>query len=350
MPLYAMGVDGAAGIANSVGLLTKHLQTRGHDVDVYTVGASRLPFGNKVEVFERGVFEHASTPAEGWVWDAAGMLKVGKMIAAKSYDIIHNNGCSYTGFLEIAPRKNCLTTIRISAGWNGFPSAGIAFAIDPSIKTAKYVAVSDNQRATYPGVNFLATVHNGIELDAFRKGDGAGGYIAWLGRLDAYKGLDHAGEACKRAGAKLHFAGSKRDPAVLELALSLAKQPGNEFVGYADPARRNDLLGNARAVLAPSLWDEPFGYVNVEAMACGTPVIAYSRGANSEVVEHGVTGFLVPPDDQDALADAVRAMLAMPDARYQEMRRAARDRVARLFTIARVVDDYERLYRQVLAG
>jgi len=135
---------------------------------------------------------------------------------------------------------------------------------------------------------------------------------------------------------------------VYELAVELAKKKDVEFLGYANPEARDALLGRARALLTPSRWEEPFGYVNIESMACGTPVIAYDLGANREVIEHGVTGFLVPPGDQDGFAAALQNVMSMPAAEYRAMRRACRERVEKLFTVDRVVDDYERLYAQVL--
>ena len=201
------------------------------------------------------------------------------------------------------------------------------------------VSISDAQRAPLPWVNWRATVHHGLPRDLYTFDPDGGDYLVFVGRISPEKRVDRAIEIARRAGMRLVIA-AKIDRADREYAKNLEHlfaESHVEFVGEVGDVDKGRLIGGARALVFPIDWPEPFGLVMIEAMACGTPVIAFPGGSVREVIDSGVTGFIV--DDIDA---AVRAV-----ARARELsRRRIRDVFERRFTSARMADDYIAIYDQ----
>ena len=202
------------------------------------------------------------------------------------------------------------------------------------------VSVSNAQRAPVPFANWVGTVHHGLarEVCPFNPAP-RGGYFAFLGRVSPEKGLERAIEIARRAGARLRIA-AKVDPADEEYFRSeimpLVATPGVEFVGELTEAQKPAFLGNATALIFPIDWPEPFGLAMIEAMSCGTPVIAWPQGAVPEVVEHGRTGFVV---------DSIDAALAALERAPRLDRLAVRSRFEERFSAARMAQDYLSVYR-----
>jgi glycosyltransferase involved in cell wall biosynthesis len=201
-------------------------------------------------------------------------------------------------------------------------------------------SISDAQRAPLPWLNWQATVHHGLPADLHRGIEEPEAYLAFLGRVSPEKGLDRAIEIARRAGLSLRVA-AKVDRADLayyeETIKPLLDQPHVDFVGEIGEAEKQRFLGNARAVLFPIDWPEPFGLVMIEAMACGTPVIAFRRGSVPEVLDEGESGFVV-----STIEEAVAAV----DRLDEISRRGCRATFERRFTAPRMARDYVRIYRQ----
>ena len=158
------------------------------------------------------------------------------------------------------------------------------------------ISISDSQRKPLPDANWQGTVHHGLPRQALSLGSGSGGYLAFLGRTSPEKGLDDAIEIAKRAGVPLKIAAKidRADREYFEAVIKpLLDHPLIEFIGEIGYAEKNEFLGNAAGLLFPINWQEPFGLVMIEAMACGTPVIAYPRGSVPEVIKENVTGLMV---------------------------------------------------------
>lgn len=205
------------------------------------------------------------------------------------------------------------------------------------------VAISHSQRASAPAVPFRAVVHHGVEAERFAVGAGDGGYALFLGRLAPEKGAGEAIEIARRAGVPLRIAAKVREQAErdhLEEVVEPHLGDGVEFLGEVGPQERARQLGGAVALLDPMTWEEPFGLVMVEAMACGTPVIAYPNGAAPEIVLDGVTGRLC--DDVEA---AARALTTAGDLD----RAACRRRVEESFSASRMVSEYVEVYADAVA-
>lgn len=203
------------------------------------------------------------------------------------------------------------------------------------------VSISDDQRQPLPSVNWAGTVHHGLPRDLFPfTASPTGDYLAFLGRISPEKRPDRAIEIALRAGLKLKIAAKidAADQSYWEevIAPLVAANPNVEFIGEISEDQKADFLGNARALLFPIDWPEPFGLVMIEAMACGTPVIAFRKGSVPEVIEDGVTGFIVK-DTEDALA-AVRSLEKLE---RTKVRAAFEER----FTAERMAREYLAIYR-----
>jgi glycosyltransferase involved in cell wall biosynthesis len=205
------------------------------------------------------------------------------------------------------------------------------------------VSISDAQRAPIGRANFVATVQHGIPLDLHRPNVGANsGYLAFLGRISPEKRPDQAIAIARAAGMPLKIAAKvdKADDAYFsETIAPLLNGPLVEFVGEINERDKTEFLGQAGALLFPVDWPEPFGLVMIEAMACGTPVLAFRCGSVPEIVEDGVTGRIVSTLDE--------ALHALPEALALD-RAAVRRRFEERFSAARMAKDYVRIYRSML--
>ena len=204
------------------------------------------------------------------------------------------------------------------------------------------VSISNAQRKPLPRAGWLGTVHHGLPTDLYREGTGAGGYLAFLGRISPEKRVDHAIEIARRAGLPLRVAAKidRADQAYYHKEIAaLMRQPHVELIGEIPESGKQAFLGEARALLFPIDWPEPFGLVVIEALACGTPVIAFRRGSVPELIEQGRTGFVC--ESIDAAVAAV--------GRLDELsRHACRQAFERRFTATRMATEYVELYRRQL--
>ena len=204
------------------------------------------------------------------------------------------------------------------------------------------VSISDAQRRPLPWLNWQGTVHHGMPENRYEFHDRGGDYLAFLGRISPEKGLDRAIEIATRVGMPLKIA-AKVDRADADYFSSVIKPLLNnslvEFIGEIGFPEKNDFLGNAAALLFPIDWPEPFGLVMIEAMACGTPIIAFNSGSVPEVMEHGITGFVV--DSIDAAVRAVRD-LGLVD------RSKVRNSFEQRFTAGRMAEGYLGIYKRLV--
>jgi glycosyltransferase involved in cell wall biosynthesis len=205
------------------------------------------------------------------------------------------------------------------------------------------VSISDAQRTYLPFANWVGTVYHGLDPSMFRFNSAGGGYLAFLGRMSPEKRPDRAIAIARRLGMPLKMAAKVDSPDVAyfhEKIEPLLDDPLVEFIGEIGEAQKSDFLGRATALLFPIDWPEPFGLVMIESMACGTPVVAFGCGSAPEVVDDGVTGFIV--DDEEAAATAVQAAARLD-------RREVRRRFERRFSATAMARGYLDLYADRLA-
>jgi glycosyltransferase involved in cell wall biosynthesis len=312
-----------------VSLLTEGLVRRGVDVTLFAT-ADSLTSARLVATATRGYSEDPALDAKAWE-----SLHIAALFErADEFDIIHNSfdflPLTYSGLV----RTPVVTTI------HGFSSEGILPVYEAYDGRTAYVAISEADR--HPGLHYVATIHHGIDMAAFDLRSSPGDYLLFFGRIHPHKGTVAAIDVAERAGLPLVMAGIVQDQAYFE-RLVKPRVDGERvrYVGPVGPEARGALLGSARALLHLIEFEEPFGFSVVEAMACGTPVIAHARGSMPEIVRDGVSGYLVRDIDEAVAAVAACASLD---------RRAVRTSVEQRFDVERMVDQYLEVYRSVVAN
>lgn len=314
---------------NIVSLLTEGLVRRGVDVTLFATQDSQTR-AKLVGVVPRGYEEDKTLLPK--VWEC---LHISELFErGDDFDLIHNHFDYLPLTYMNMTRTPVVTTI------HGFSSPKILPVYKKYDGRAYYVAISRADR--HPQLHYIATIHHGIDLSRFTFQPEPGDYLLFFGRIHHEKGTFECIRIAKEAGMRLVIAGVVQDRSYFERYVEPYLDADRiVYVGSAGPERRSALLGGAYALLHPINFDEPFGLSVVEAMACGTPVIAVNRGSMSEVIAHGRTGFLVSSPKA-----AVQALGRIEDID----RRQCRTWVEQNFSADRMVDDYLRVYREILSG
>ena len=211
-------------------------------------------------------------------------------------------------------------------------------------RSKNFISISHACREIAPGLNWIGNVYNGIKVDDFPFSPEPGEYLLLLGRVSAQKGVKEAVQLALKTGRKLIVAGKTTDEDrdyLREFFWPYVDGERIVYLGLVSYQEKMPLLKNARALISPLCYLEAFGLNLAEAMACGTPAIAFDRGAAREVIEDGVTGFITPSGDLEAMAAAVGAVDRID-------RRACRKRVEENFTVKKMVDGYEEIYRRLI--
>jgi glycosyltransferase involved in cell wall biosynthesis len=308
-------------------LLTEGLVARGVDVTLFATGDSETG-ARLVSVVRHGYSEDRD--AEPKVSECLHIAEAFER--ADDFDIIHNS----FDFLPLTYARLVRTPVVTTI--HGFSSPRILPVFKKYNRRCGYVAISDADR--HPDLDYLATIHHGIDTDAFAAQLEARESLLFFGRIHPDKGAVEAIEVATRCGRSLVLAGIIQDEEYFEAEIA-PRLDGDRirYVGSVGPEERNRLLGDASALLHLVNFDEPFGFSIVEAMACGTPVVASRRGSMPELIEDSHTGFLV-----DHLDDAVRAVARVPTLDRSLVSRTAVERFGR----DRMVTEYLDVYRRVL--
>ena len=311
----------------TVSLLTEGLVERGVDVTLFATGESETK-AKLVSVVNKGYEEDRELAPK--VWEC---LHISELFErADEFDIIHNQ----FDFLPLTYSKMINTPVVTTI--HGFSSPKILPVYRKYNGKVHYVAISDADRS--PELAYIATVHHGIDIENFTFNENHGEYLLFFGRFHWDKGAKEAVEIAQKTGMKLIMAGIVQDEAYFEREVK-PHIDGKRivYVGSADPGQRDELMGNALALLHPINFEEPFGLSVVESMACGTPVIAFNKGSMPELIIDGKTGFLV-----SGVEEAVGAV-----ARVESIdRKDCRSRVEKHFTVAQMVEGYLKVYREIL--
>jgi glycosyltransferase involved in cell wall biosynthesis len=311
-----------------VSLLTEGLVARGVDVTLFatadSVTSARL----------------SSTAARGWSEDPDGPdTKVAECLhisavfeRAAEFDLIHNS----FDFLPLT--YSALVSTPVLTTIHGFSSPAIVPVYEKYNHHGAYVAISDADR--HPRLDYVATIHHGIDTGAFALGHGGGGYLLFFGRIHPDKGTAEAIQVARRVGLPLVIAGIVHDERYFEAEVAPHIDGDRvRYLGAIGADRRAAVLGDAVALLHLIDFEEPFGFSVVEAMACGTPVIAFRRGSMPELVDEGVSGSLV--QDLEGAAGAVSSVLRLD-------RGAIRAGAVARFSRDRMASEYLAAYYEVL--
>jgi glycosyltransferase involved in cell wall biosynthesis len=319
------------GTERVVHYLTEELVRQGHDVTLYASGDSATS-ARLVAPCATAVRLNPYT-IDGLAHHFLMLEKVFQ--SAASFDIIH----FHIDYLHFPYSRRCATShVTTLHGRLDIPDL---LGLYREFSEVPVVSISDAQRRPLNWVNWQATVYHGLPPDLlpFREGDG--GYLAFLGRISPEKRVDRAIEIANKAGMPLKIAAKieKADRKYFESEVEhLLKSPNVEYIGEITEREKAEFLGKAKAFLFPIDWPEPFGLVMIEAMSCGTPVIAFRGGSVDEVIEDGVTGFVVETVDE-----AVKALERLEEIDRKRCRQVFESR----FTAERMVADYLKVYRQL---
>ena len=322
------------GTERVVSWLTEELVAQGHEVTLFAAGDSRTSATLEAVVPRALRLDgiHNST-----TYNLIMLDQVARRM--NEFDVLHFHidFFHYPIFRSLAHKT--LTTLHGRQDLPEMPAIYRAFPHMP------LVSISNHQRIPVPPVNWMGTVYHGLPESLFHLGTGEGGYLAFLGRICADKGILEAIEIARLAGMKLKVA-AKVDPADQKYFEQMVKpvldtSPHVEFIGEINDAGKQDFLGRAAGLLFPICWPEPFGLVMIEAMACGTPVTAFNCGSVPEIMENGLTGFVVDTVPEAAAAAKKLGTLYRP---------SIRSRFEERFSVGAMARDYVAIYERLTAS
>ena len=308
-------------------ILAEGLIARGIDVTLFAT-ADSITKGKLDSVCPHPYAEHSELDPK--VWECLHIANV--MEKANQFDIVHNHfdflPLTYSGLIQTP----ILSTI------HGFSSPRIIPVYKKYDDSTHYISISNANR--HPDLHYLRTIYHGIDPDDFIFSNKKENYLLYFGRIHPDKGAHIAIEIARQAGYTLKMAGLIQDQNYFdELIRPNLDNERIIYLGNADPMLRNELLSNAKALLHPISFDEPFGLSIIESMMCGTPVIAFNRGSMAEIIVEGHTGFLV-----NNISEAVKAIEKLD----QIDSRNCRDYATSKFGVDRMIDEYIDVYTQIL--
>ena len=323
--------SGSSSVELFTSLLTEGLVSRGHRVTLFATGTSRTS-ADLHATLPKGYGEDISA----WPWELCEMLNLAAALErAADFDVIHYQAMSWPISLPLTR----LVSVPLVQTVHHAPSRD-EIALWSRYPEAPFVAISDEQAARLAGLNVVATIHHGVDAEAFAFSATPGDYLLYLGRFTEGKGVLQAIEVARRTGRRLILAAPENE----YYRASVAPHVDGTQIVYAGEVGHSvkvALLGGAQALVYPVQAAEPFGLVLTEAMACGTPVAALDRGAVREIVEDGITGGIF--SSLDDLMAGLPAVTALDRARV-------RDRAVARFGLARMIDAYVAVYSRLAAG
>jgi glycosyltransferase involved in cell wall biosynthesis len=312
--------------------LTEELVAMGHDVTLFASGDS-ITSAKLVPMRERAL--RLDPSVVDWIAIYMRMMELIRR-RADEFDVLHFHTDYFPLSLFTRQPTPFLTTLH---GRLDIPEFKDVYELFPD---APFVSISDAQRRPIPGINWARTVLHGMPAGLLTPQPVKQEYLAFLGRISPEKGVDKAIRIAGKVGMKLKIAAKvdKADQAYWDSEIHplIKASPWAEYIGEINDAQKPEFLSGAHALLFPIDWPEPFGLVMIESMACGTPVIAFNRGSVPEVIDHGVSGFIVHDE-----ASAVAALDRLGDLDRARVR-ATFDR---RFTARRMAEDYVDLYEEL---
>jgi glycosyltransferase involved in cell wall biosynthesis len=330
-PWVAVPPAGYGGTETVVDLLARGFRKAGHDVLLCTTGDSACPVP-KACTLPSAVGTALATPAT----ELHHVIQSYAALDRWGADIVHDH--TLTGPVYASRVDVPVVTTNHGPFDGELGELYRAVADDVAV-----IAISGDQAAKCTRTRIAAVIHHGIDVCSIPSGSGSGGYAAFLGRMCPDKGVDRAARIARASGIGLRIAAKLAEPAerdYFDRAVRPLLGGDVEYVGEVGGADKYEFLGKASFLLNPLRWDEPFGMVMIEALACGTPVVATRRGSVPEIVEHGCTGFM--GDDDEGLIEAVQRVGELD-------RRACRHSVVCRFTAERMVHDHLELFETLLA-
>ncbi|OIP83853.1 hypothetical protein AUK04_03000 [Candidatus Roizmanbacteria bacterium CG2_30_33_16] len=359
---------GYGGIERVVSNVVEGLVKKGHDVTLYATGDSKTT-AKLSYLYAKALGNHL--PLKLNPYHILNHLYHFYKDAHNKYDIVHDNIGEIALFFADLTQTPMVMTLHGTFNENTqdlFKDYGTMHSVKELVQKFKdypYVSISNKQRESLPELNYVSTIYNSIIISEFDFNEHGGNDMVWIGRMNYTKGVDLGIEAAETIKKKF----------IISSYIDVGDMPYYQkdiephltmgFLSRTDEMKnikgKSQFLENGKLFLFPIRWDEPFGIVMIEAMATGTPLVAFSMGSVPEVVKDGETGFLVNPSDADirgnwiikktgvkGLCEAIEKIYSMPENQYRKMRKACRAHVEKNFTVERMVDRYEEVYNKIL--
>lgn len=308
-------------------LLCEGLVKKGIDVTLFATEDSKTS-ARLCSVCKKGYEEDKTI--EPKVWECLHISEVFEK--AHEFDLIHN----HFDFLPITYSRFVKTPVLTTI--HGFSSHKILPVYEKYNEDNYYVSISNSDRSVK--LNYVSTVYHGINLDEFTFKEEVGDYLLFFGRMHPDKGAKEAIQIAKYFGKKLIMAGIIQDQEYFDSQVAPHFSEDIVYIGSVGPKDRDKLLGGAYALLHPIFFEEPFGLSVVEAMACGTPTVAFSKGSMPELIEHGKNGFLV-----SNVKEALAALKKIPQINRQICRKTVEEK----FAVDIMVENYIKVYQHIVS-
>ncbi|MEA1937308.1 MAG: glycosyltransferase family 4 protein [Patescibacteria group bacterium] len=327
------------GIEIMIDKITNELIRRGHSVTLFASGNSKTKATLKA-VFPKALLEIKVD----WYHRSQNLINAANAFSmADKFDVIHNHAGDNGLLFSQISRTPVLTTLHNVLPSSEQKKSDEYIMMKYFSKKTNFVSISLNQRKQSDlRLNYVDNIYNGINLNDFSFNKKPKNYLVWLGRIHYGKGLWNAVNVAKIAKEKLIIAGNitcKTDEEYFQSVKPMIDGKQIKYIGEVGPKEKSKLLKDAKAVLFPTIWEEPFGLVMIEAMACGTPVIGFDKGSVLEVIKNGVTGFIV--EDDKEMIEALKKIDTIN-------RNKCRKCVEKYFTVEKIVDRYEKVYEKVI--
>ena len=343
---YPVPPKGYGGTELIVSRLTEGLIKRGHKVTLFASGNSKTK-AKLVSVVKKDLYS-LKIP---WLASGNDILNLTEaFFREKEFDILHTHIDRFDHIFRtrskvptIATLHNIIWPKTNKKTWKWYDYQGVikSYARFPRLP---YVSISNSYKKNCPAkINFIKTIYHGIDLKDLKFNLKHEGYFVWFGRINYFKGPQIAAKLAKKLGLKLLIAGfcaspEEKDFLNKEIKPYLSKKI--QFLGeIKSDKEKSKLLRNAKALIYPLIWEEPFGIVMVESQACGTPVIAFKRGSALEVIKHNYSGFVIKTEEE-----MIRAIKNIDSISRKNCRRHVEEN----FTTEKMVDEYEKLYYKIL--
>lgn len=316
------------------------LQQRGHQVVLCANDKSEFSGDLRKYVKQEEVYENereGNFSNENIVFLSS--YQLAKLLTEKEkFDIIHISSTNFQNYLPYSLLTNIPMVVTIHYSILSFKNAENIFNY---IKNPNYVFISHNFASRWPKPKKYSVIYNGIDVESFPFTENKKDYYFWMSRIHRTKGAEDAVIFSRLSGKKVVLAGPIREQAYFDQVIKPFLGPNLEYVGSLNFEQKVEYYRHAKAFLMPIKWDEPFGLVAVEAMACGTPVIGYARGALPEIIETGQNGLLVKQDDIKGLVSLIPKIDHLDPSKIRQS-------VINKFDINVMVDNYIELYRKII--
>jgi len=322
--------------------LTQGLVRRGHDVTLFACGTSQTD-AKLVSIYPRPLFRDGVP----WTNIMYPLLNITEAFdRQEEYDIIHIHLNKSSDYIALPLAKPILKKVVFTLHFP-YPASQKRqdrHEVFQKYKDLQYISISHSQRRRGENINWIGTCYNGIEIEDFHFNPAPKDYFLWLGKFNPDKGTKEAILAAKKAGVKLLVAGKIDNLEGADLKYyeedikPLLDDKQIIFVEELDKAKKSEIYGGAIGFLNPIGWNEPFGLVMAEAMACGTPVISFRQGAAPEIITDGETGYLV--ENVDQMVEKIKIISSID-------RAACRRRIEQHFTSKTMVEAYSKIYEQI---